>query len=450
MLFKRNTYLGAKPMKQYSDVALAMIPGAMRYRGEEYENYICPVCQDICRKPRQCKDGHLFCFECLKQVIEHNPSCPVCRTDLALETISRNLVAEKQIENLLVWCRYHFELGEDEECLVSEDGCTESLMSSNLAAHEKQCLYAWTICPYGSDKCGKVRKMNRSEHEVECTYRTTACEYCYCLVQLSSINEHQLECKAGPVQCSHCNEELTRGNLSTHEKENCLESFVQCPYKCAELVKRKDLKEHNKEYIAQHLDCIREDMHEKHDSELKQRDEHIQELNGKIDILNKKIQALSEGATIQWKLKWKTIEDESYAQESFCFEDVNLTIWLYPDGDTHESKGFLSLFIFYEHEDLPEKEFSFFQKIDQQVTKQEYIKKLKYYFEVINFRDNLQSTRSGDIIFSLYPNRGASLMKGERKMIERDLISKESGFLNEEGELCIILHMDHSKTMISL
>jgi hypothetical protein len=448
MLFKRH--LGStKPIKQYSDVAFAMIPADMRFVGDEFKNYICAICMEICRKPRQCKDGHLFCFDCLKQQIEHNPSCPSCRNEIALDNISRNLVAEKQIENLLVWCRYHFELGENEECLFSEDGCTESLLSINLAAHEKQCLYAWTNCPY-SDKCGKVRKKNRSEHEVECTYRTTACEYCYCLVQLSSISEHQLECKSGPVQCSHCDEELTRGNLSTHEKENCLEFFVECPYKCAELVKRKDLKEHNKEYIAQHLDCIREDIHEKHNSELKQRDERIKELNGKIDILNKKIQALSEGATIQWKIKWKTIEQENYVQESFCFEDVNLTIWLYPDGDTLESKGFLSLFIFYEHDDVPEKEFIFFRKNDKQVTKQEYVKKLKYYFEVVNFQDSLHNTRSGDIVFSLYPNRGASLMKGERKMIDRDLISKESGFLNEEGELCITLHMDHSKTTISL
>lgn len=114
-----------------------------------------------------------------------------------------------------------------------------------------------------------------------------------------------------------------------------------------------------------------------------------------------------EGALIQWKVKWKKIENESYVQESFWFEDVNLyvfhyhlilmlselnftlrcdlhqsrilllfrlfsisdilrTIWLYPNGDTLESNGFISLFIFYEH-DAPEREFSFFQKKDKQV-----------------------------------------------------------------------------------
>jgi len=214
-------------------------------------------------------------------------------------------------------------------------------------------------------------------------------------------------------------------------------------------LKRKDFKQHNKDFVAEHLDYMRDNIHQKHNLELTDRDDRIRELNLKVDILNKKIQALSEGALIQWKIKWKNIEDENYVQESFWFEDVNLTIWLYPNGDTLESNGFISLFIFYEHE-VPEKEFSFFHKNDIQVTKKEYIKKLKYYFEIVNFQDGLQNIRSGDILFSLYPNRGASLMKGERKMISHDLISKESGFLNEEGELCINLHMDHTKTSIIL
>jgi hypothetical protein len=33
-----------------------------RYIGTEYKNYICSICMDVCQKPRQCKDGHLFCF----------------------------------------------------------------------------------------------------------------------------------------------------------------------------------------------------------------------------------------------------------------------------------------------------------------------------------------------------------------------------------------------------
>jgi len=431
-MFFKGTKLGStKPIKQYSEVAFAMIPAEMRFVGNDYVSYICSICLEICRKPRQCKDGHLFCYQCIEQQIEHNPSCPLCRTDITLENISRNLVAEKQIENLPVWCRYHFELGDtSEDWRFSENGCNESLLSINLAAHEKKCTYAWTSCQY-SEKCGKIRKKNKSEHESECIYRTTNCEYCYCLVQLPLINEHQLECKAGPVTCSYCHEELTRGNLETHEKENCLEFNIECPYKCSEKVKRKDLKQHNKEFVAEHLDFIHEDLHQKHNFELTERDDRIKELNLKVDILNKKIQALSEGALIQWKIKWKKIEGESYKQESFWFEDVNLTIWLYPNGDTIESNGYISLFIFYEH-DVPEKEFSFFHKNDKQAAKQEYIKKLKYYFEIVNFQDGLQNIRSGDILFSLYPNRGASLMKGERKMISHDLISKESGFLNEE------------------
>jgi len=449
MFFKGHHSSTTKQIKQYSDVvSLKMIPAEMRFVSSDFTNLVCGICFEICNKPRQCKDGHLFCYQCIQQQIEHNPSCPLCRTEITLENIGRNLVAEKQAENLLVWCRYHFELGENEEWFVSEMGCNEALLSINLAAHEKQCAYAWTSCPY-SEKCGKIRKKNRSEHESECVFRTIQCDFCYCLVQLSMINEHQRECKAGPVQCKYCDEEMTRGNLASHEVDNCLEFNIDCPYECAEKVKRKDLKQHHKDFVAEHLDYMRDNIHQKHNLELTERDDRIRELNLKVDILNKKIQSLSEGALIQWKIKWKNIEDENYIQESFWFEDVNLTIWLYPNGDTLESNGFISLFIFYEH-DVPENEFSFFHKNDRQVTKKEYIKKLKYYFEIVNFQDGLQNIRSGDILFSLYPNRGVSLMKGERKMISHDLISKETGFLNEEGELCINLHLDHTKTSIIL
>lgn len=204
----------------------------------------------------------------IQQQIEHSPTCPLCRQEISLDNISRNLIAERQSENLQVWCRYHFEFGENDECIVSEMGCNETLLAINLAAHEKQCTYAWTNCPY-SDKCGKIRKKNRSEHERDCIYRTTECEYCFCLVQLPLLNEHQLQCKAGPTQCNYCGLEMTRANLATHEMEACLEYPIECPYKCTEKIKRKDLKQHNKDYSAEHIEFLREDIQQKHAMELK-------------------------------------------------------------------------------------------------------------------------------------------------------------------------------------
>lgn len=35
-------------------------------------------------------------------------------------------------------------------------------------------------------------------------------------------------------------------------------------------------------------------------------------------------------------------------------------------------------------------------------------------------------------------------------MMERGFISKETGFLNSEGELWVNLHLDHTKTIIVL
>jgi hypothetical protein len=104
----------------------------------------------------------------------------------------------------------------------------------------------------------------------------------------------------------------------------------------------------------------------------------------------------------------------------------------------------------------------------------EHVKKLSYYFEVVN-NDESSNIRSGDISFSLYPHRGGGLMKyasldpfsfflvfffpisyvysntirGERRMIRNQLISESNGFLTEKGELILRLHL-YTKTLINI
>lgn len=68
----------------------------------------CCICFNILSTPRQCRNGHLFCFQCVRQCLEQNPHCPQCRCDLTLEQLSRPLFVEKYLHNTAVWCRYHF------------------------------------------------------------------------------------------------------------------------------------------------------------------------------------------------------------------------------------------------------------------------------------------------------------------------------------------------------
>jgi hypothetical protein len=65
----------------------------------------CGICLQIITEPRQCSNGHLFCYECLQRSISATSSCPTCRCKLTEETISRSLIAEKQLRSCIVWCK---------------------------------------------------------------------------------------------------------------------------------------------------------------------------------------------------------------------------------------------------------------------------------------------------------------------------------------------------------
>jgi len=447
MNFKPNgRIINTRPTTKQLLAFLFVIPFELRYKDSGiYKHYVCSICMDVCNMPRQCKDGHLFCFECIQRQIEHSPTCPECRQEITMGTISRNLVAEKQIENLLIWCRYHFEFGENKEWIISESGCNESMSVLNLPTHEKQCQYAWFPCPF-SLKCGKIRKKDMIDHEKDCKYRTIICEFCLSSVQLFMLEDHLSDCTDVPIKCSYCSDfPIKRGKIENHENYICPEFLILCHYRCKERIKRKNLLEHDKEFVAEHLNFMRMEIIQQHEYEIQVRDKKIQELNMRVEFLNKKIQSLSEGGLIQWKLEWREIEKAAYIQRSFCFEEVYLTIMLYPDGDTEESSGYISLFLLHEP-DTRGPEFVFFQTKEKRIS----IKKLKYYFEIVNHLQESKNERSYDIVFSLYPNRGESLMKGNRTMMKNNLISKESGFLNEEGELWINIHIDHIKTFVIL
>jgi len=354
-----------------------------------------------------------------------------------LESLSRNLIAEKQTENLLMWCKFHFDLADD--WIPSDSGCPESFASYLLENHEKQCQFGWTSCRF-SEKCEKIRRKDLKAHERDCISRTTDCQFCFAVMPYSLLLQHEQECPSSPVECTYCGMKLKLGELESHHQKDCEEKLIRCPYNCETLVRRKDMAQHNSLFVVTHMEYLRIDAEKKYESILQEKDTKIKDLNGKIDILNKKIQSLSEDAVIEWKLNWANAQSVTYLQESFQFDNLKLTLWLYPDGDTEESKGCLSLYLANE-----EKIFTFFKS---SADGNEYVKKLSYYFEVVN-NDESSNIRSGDISFSLYPHRGGGLMKGERRMMRNQLISESNGFLTEKGELILRLHL-YTKTLVNI
>lgn len=59
----------------------------------------CGICLQLLNKPRQCKNGHLFCLHCISQCLEKGHECPSCRCSLKMEELARSLFVEKRIFN---------------------------------------------------------------------------------------------------------------------------------------------------------------------------------------------------------------------------------------------------------------------------------------------------------------------------------------------------------------
>lgn len=83
----------------------------------------CGICLQLLAKPRQCTNGHLFCNECIVASLEKRPECPTCRCHMSgAENIARylqpylpaphsalrNLIVEKHLRELKLYCRHSF------------------------------------------------------------------------------------------------------------------------------------------------------------------------------------------------------------------------------------------------------------------------------------------------------------------------------------------------------
>ena len=138
----------------------------------------CGICLQLINKPRQCKNGHLFCLVCITKCISKNPECPTCRCKLDEETLARSLFVERHIRNLKVYCQYHFKFSEElKDWDEDEQGCPAILTLETRAAHEAKCGYALVSCKFSSS-CGKQRRMNQEAHESSCPYRPLDCKHC--------------------------------------------------------------------------------------------------------------------------------------------------------------------------------------------------------------------------------------------------------------------------------
>ena len=111
----------------------------MTTRPAEESDYDCAIClSPPDHQVHQCRNGHLFCAECLGEHVSRSADrkCPTCRVALPAEPI-RNLVAERMRDARPTECAH----------------CKARMTYGELAAHTPRCPKRAVTCGAAADGC---------------------------------------------------------------------------------------------------------------------------------------------------------------------------------------------------------------------------------------------------------------------------------------------------------
>lgn len=411
----------------------------------------CGICLQILEQPKQCKNGHLFCHNCIVRTITKNPLCPQCRCPLTEEGLSRSLYVEKHIRTCKVWCVWHF-LASGSTSMVGPgsvdlgsappnamfklssweedpEGCPEKMELQWAKKHEAECPFALLWCHY-SKVCGRIRRRDQQSHLEGCPYRPTECRYCRLDVQFLKLDQHMAKCPQAPVQCtSGCGVELRRHELAPHLNNECPEHVLKCDFAemgCELSTQRKHLQKHLQEKVLEHLVMFRKaystqimQMKEEFNIELKKKDEKIGELEKIVR---------SNFTRLIWEIEnWKTVKKKSYIQsKKFSLASYNWFIGFYTNGDCPESKSYISIYLFLD--------------MGPQLPKGKSVT-LEYCITFVNHKNPKKSiTKDFKTTFPIKGGEGW----GDRKAIRTNKLTDESGFL-KDGALSIEAEINVSK-----
>ena len=153
------------------------------------ENLHCGICSCVFKDPVMCKNEHCFCRGCITQHLQNSQTCPSCKQDLTVDSLSdaprilRNLLSEQRIR-----CDYH------------ERGCQEIVQLGKLANHVAVCGKAPVMC--SNEECSsEINREDLLRHESEeCRYRELKCRNCKEMSSMVQEIETRISCLSQHVQ----------------------------------------------------------------------------------------------------------------------------------------------------------------------------------------------------------------------------------------------------------
>ena len=242
----------------------------------------CSICLHVLRDPHMVECcGHRFCSGCIKSVLREFNVCPLCNSK------QPRTVADKQLSRSLKEKKVR--------CTHREDGCK---WVGELAALDEHLELTRRTggCRSRFMKCRYCRvdfaKNKLEDHETICLKRTTICKYCNTFQCLQyDLPSHLEVCGKYPITCPKgCGATITRTSLDQHVKTWCPLAIIECEYAyagCNAKVSRKDVKEHAKQSLKNHLTLLTRRF-----SAFKQEAEKGRELERKLSIAEKTCEGL--------------------------------------------------------------------------------------------------------------------------------------------------------------
>ena len=187
-----------------------------RFENPVSQNFHCPICLKVFKDPVTCqRNQHCFCRSCITRHLTNSETCPSCKEELTLKTLT-------QPPRIFMSCFSELKI----RCDYINRGCQRFVQLGDLKTHVKDCDFTPVLC--SNEGClAQINKRDRTHHEAElCEFRILKCHECSEIRKemdevkmfLSAVTDQVEEVKVNVEATTDQVEEVKMNVAATHAK----------------------------------------------------------------------------------------------------------------------------------------------------------------------------------------------------------------------------------------
>ncbi|EGC36517.1 hypothetical protein DICPUDRAFT_150981 [Dictyostelium purpureum] len=240
----------------------------------------------------------------------------------------------------------------------SNDNNGSSVNIKKLKQDEKNKIIISTSIKSASSpkSCSIIRFKDLEKHYEVCPYRPVLCGYCKTEFYDLKIKEHEENCEMRKVECEKCKSQVAKKELKLHLSDSCPNQTIKCTFGCDKEFERKDLIDHLNESIAIHMVMMKQQHQNEISSLKKEFNLQMASKEDKIKSLEKTLRerVLDSKIKVEWRIKnYLECKKAGYVQsEKFIIKGFSFFIGFFVDGDSNDSKGYISIYLFLDTTDI--------------------------------------------------------------------------------------------------